>query len=206
MTRQTPHLLRSALFLGLALLGAACTPDDPRATDLEPEGTVVVDSVFPMDEELRRFRMGMDSIDAFRGGVNSRDELVETFVDALSRADTLALAGLAMTPTEFAWLYFPNSMYTEPPYQLPPGMVWFQLQNRSSRGLNRALSRLGGQTLYYTGYQCPDEGQAYGEGWIWHGCTLLGQLPTGEDVEQQLFGSILEWRGRYRLVSFSNEL
>ncbi len=194
------------LVAGLAALTPACAPSERSSAPGDAEAAVVVDSIFPMDEELRRFRVGMDSIDTFLGGVDSRDELVETFVNALARADTLGLAALAMTPSEFAWLYFPHSMYMEPPYQLPPGMVWFQLQNRSSRGLNRALSRLGGQTLYYTGYRCPDEGEPYGEGWIWHGCTLLGKLPTGEDVEQRLFGSIFEWRGRYRLVSFSNEL
>ncbi len=205
MTRFHPHFAMVPLVILSALFAGGCegsaTPDPSP-----PETTGVVDSIFPMDEELRRFREGMDPIDALTGGTESRDTLVETFIAQLGAADTLGLASLAITPAEFAWVYFPHSMYMSPPYELPPGVVWFQLQNRSSRGLSRALTSLGGETLYYTGYDCPDEGERWGEGHIWHECTVLGTLPDGEAVEQKLFGSILEWRGRFKFVSYSNEL
>ena len=167
---------------------------------------VHVDSVFPMDEELRRFRQGLVEPTGLTGGASSRDELVETLIGGLEAGDTATVASLAMDQAEFAWFYVPHSIYTAPPYELPPGLVWFQAQNRSSRGLTRLSRTYAGKTLYYTGYQCPDEGEAWGEGWVWHGCAVMGEIPTGERVEERLFGSILELDGRFKLVSFSNEL
>jgi hypothetical protein len=84
--------------------------------------------------------------------------------------------------------------------------VWFQLQNRSSRGLSRLLQRYAGQPLFDTGFRCPDEGEAFGSGWIWHGCMVLGEIPSGERVEERLFGSILTLGGQAKFVSFTNEL
>lgn len=167
---------------------------------------VHVDSILPIDEELRRFRAGMEEVEALEGGAPSRNELVERFVLALEEADTLGLASLALNRTEFAWLYYPHTIYTSRPYELAPALVWFQQQNRSSRGFGRLLGRYGGRALHYTGYACPDDGEAFGEGRIWHGCTVHGATAEGDRVEERLFGSILELNGRYKLVSFSNEL
>jgi len=165
-----------------------------------------VDSIFPVEVALERFRSNLDEVTALAGGAPSRQELVDRFIHALERGDTIAVAELAMTPSEFAWLYFPHTMYMAPPYELPPGVVWYQQQNRSSQGFNRVLRRYSGETLYYTGFHCPDYGETFGNGRIWHGCTVLGELPEGEAVEEQLFGSIIELSGVYKLVSFSNEL
>jgi hypothetical protein len=208
-------LTRTGLFLLLGLGGPAlawtgCGWDasvgEPEVA-LEARHTPVhVDSTFPIEEEIRRFREGLTRPSGLTGGADSMDELVEGLIRSLEAADTLAIAELGLSRTEFAWHYYPYTQYVERPYELPPGLVWFQLQNRSSQGLTRLLRAYAGRTLYYTGYRCPDEGEVFGEGHIWHACTLLGELPTGEKVEERLFGSILALDGRYKLVSFSNEL
>lgn len=204
------HLRASLLILTLALAGAGCDGErndagPPSASAAEVRTPVHVDSILPMEEEIRRFRADLPPATGLAGGTGSQEELVDAVVAALEAADTTALASLALTPSEFAWIYFPHTIYTSPPYELSPALVWFHQQNRSSRGLARLLRRYSGETLFATGHRCPDEGEAFGEGWIWHGCAVLGELPTGESVEERLFGSILEWEGRYKLVSFSNE-
>jgi hypothetical protein len=166
--------------------------------------TAHVDSIFPMHEELRRFREGMTEVVELSSAARSREDLVDTLLRALERADTAGVTSLAVTPAEFAWLYFPNTIYMAAPYELPPGLVWFQLQNRSSAGLRRILREHSGKRLYDTGVRCPDDGEPFGSGHIWHGCTVVGELPTGEAVEESLFGSILEWNGRFKLVSFAH--
>lgn len=211
------------LALGLLLLpvwfAGACTPadagdpPDPEELRLQEirERTAVhvpvhVDSIHAPDEEIRRFREGLVEPNGLRGGAETRDTLVEKLIRALEAADTARVASLAMDRAEFAWFYYPHSIYTAPPYALPPGLVWYQMENRSSRGLTRLQGQYAGETLYYAGYTCPDEGEEWGEGWIWHGCIVLGELPTGESVEERLFGSILELDRQFKLVSFSNEL
>jgi hypothetical protein len=192
-----------ALAAGLSLL-SACGGDDATA---EPAHTPVhVDSIFPIEEEIRRFREGMTPVSSLSGGMDSPEALVDALLRRLEAADTLGVAELALTRTEFAYLYYPFTMYTAPPYELSPALVWFQQQNRSSQGLGRLLRTYAGKPLFDTGLACPDQGEAFGDGHIWHGCTVLGELPTGEKVEERLFGSILEVGGRHKIVSFSNEL
>jgi hypothetical protein len=215
---RTPFTLAGlglfSLFLafGCADADAGSAPDDEerRMEEVRTRVTthipVHVDSLFPAEEELRRFREGLDEPAGLRGGAGSRDGLVDALIRSLEAADTVAVTALAIDQAEFAWFYFPHSIYTAPPYGLPPGLVWFQSQNRTSRGLTRLLRNYAGKTLYHSGTRCPDAGEPWGQGRIWHGCTVLGELPSGERVEERLFGSILEVDGRFKFVSFSNEL
>jgi hypothetical protein len=189
----------------LGVLGAGgCEANQAsESAPLPPVG--VVDSIFPIEEELRRFREGMTPTDTLAGGESSPEALLDALVRGLEAADTLGLARLGMTPTEFAYLYYPHTRYTSPPYELSPALVWFQLQNRSSRGLNRLLQRYEGEALLHPTLSCPDPGEPWGAGWIWDGCTVVGTLPNGESVEERLFGSVLRVGDRHKFVSFANE-
>ncbi len=212
--RRGPFLRSVGVLLVVAVVGVAATACDGPEGQMgggEPiaqreRQPVHVDSVFPIQEEVRRFRIGLSEPSGLTGGASSAEELTDTFIRRLSAGDTLGLAELALTREEFAWLYYLHTIYTSPPYELSPALVWFQLQNRSSRGLNRALQRYAGEELHHSGLRCPDQGEAFGEGWIHHGCAVLGRLPDGTEVEERLFGSILALDGRYKLVGFSNEL
>lgn len=201
---------RAAGVLGLALL-AACSPDTPdrgsrTVAAAERPTPSHVDSVFPVDEELRRFRAEMDEPDAMTGGAVSLDELVDRYLRAVEDGDMETLGTLVLNRAEFAWFYYPFTMYVERPYELPPGLVWYQLQNRSSIGLERALRQYAGEQLYDSGLDCPSPPEPFGEGRIHHECAVLGRLPTGEEVREVLFGSVLERDGRFKFVGFSNEL
>jgi len=214
---STPRAIAATLFLPAMLIASLAVPACTETGDDADRGIreaaaevartpVHVDSTFPVEEELRRFRAGLVEPAGLGNGSDSRGELVDTFLRRLEAGDTMGVAALAITPAEFAWFYYPHTMYVSRPYELPPSLVWYQLQNRSSRGMVRLLRRYAGKTLYDVGYSCPDEGETFGDGHIWHGCTVLGRIPSGERVEERLFGSILALDGHYKLVSFSNEL
>lgn len=215
MLRLSAYRLRVLLPALLAGSLAACGTDEGAGDSTQDAGALAsaeahtpihVDSVFPIEEEIRRFRIGMSPVTELSGGVDSKEALVDALLRRLEAADTTGVAELAMTRTEFAWLYYPHTMYTRPPYELSPALVWFQLQNQSSRGMGRLLFTYAGKELHDTGFRCPDAGEPFGEGHIWNGCTVLGVVPTGESVEERLFGSILEVGGRFKFVGFANEL
>jgi len=77
----------------------------------------VIDSILPVEEELRRFRgaLGGDSATRFAGGSDSREALVRRFVKALVANDTSELVAMVIHGREFADLYYPESPYTHPP-------------------------------------------------------------------------------------------
>jgi hypothetical protein len=162
-----------------------------------------VDSVFPIEEEVRRFRALLDHrADALTGGAGSRDELVARYLEALAAGDRAALAALAITPAEFIDLYYPHTRFTARPYELAPGLLWFQFENYGSRGLTRALERFGGRELDVSGYDCRTV-TAEGPNRIHGGCTVRLRDRIRGTVSVSLFGEILERDGQFKFITLA---
>jgi hypothetical protein len=191
---------------GIAALGAlACgtgqaTPANDGGGKNRP---VHVDSARPRDQALARFREGLPEPEGLEGGEPSADALVRRFVQALERADTSGLPGLALTRAEFAYFFYPYSAESRPPYDLDPALSWFLVQGASRKGLARVLHDLGGRPFDFAGWHC-QEPQPFGSGRIWHGCVVNRLSAQGDTIAESLFGSILEFRGRYKFVSLAN--
>ncbi|MDB4949945.1 MAG: hypothetical protein JWM27_2594 [Gemmatimonadetes bacterium] len=198
-----------------ALLLTACGTSDAAARGREGAVRTVdaappaahVDSVLPIAEALRRFRVGMGPAPvALTGGEASRDALVRRFVKALERTDTAALQRMAMDRAEFAWLYYPSNAQSRPPYELPPELMWFQTQLADRKGALRALRAYGGRPLRFRGYRCAPAPQVEGENRLWTGCRVDVADERGRRADLRLFGAILERGGRFKFASYSNDL
>jgi hypothetical protein len=163
----------------------------------------VIDSLLPVDEEIRRFKLtvGGWAASMFSGGASSRDSLLRLFANALERRDTAALVRALITPREFIDLYYPGSPYTQAPYRQSPGFLWSQLSLASSKGLSRLMERRGGTRLGALGLVCDAKVQHQGANRIWNQCEV--QL-SGSSRRERLFGSIIERNGRYKFLSYSN--
>ena len=165
----------------------------------------VVDSIHPIEEEIRRFKVALgDSATSLQGGAASRDELVEGFLAALSTRDTASLNDAHLTQAEFIDLYFPHTAYMRPPYQMDPAFIWFQMVNQTSQGITRALNRFGGAPLSAGGYQC---GREFDEGpnRLYDLCTV--RIGSGADtLDLRLFGMIIERDGHFKFVTYGNSL
>lgn len=105
----------------------------------------IIDSVLPVEEELRRFRaaIGGTTVTSLRHGSDSREALVRRLVGAVAAQDTAQLRDMALTAREFADLVYPSSPYTRPPYRQAPGLVWMQMVNPSVSGFKRLMARRG---------------------------------------------------------------
>jgi hypothetical protein len=201
------HLRRLPLAL-LLFAAAGCDAAARAEAAAEPaERPVHVDSIFPIEEEIRRFRAGLGAEpDGLSGGAGSREALVQAFVHALEARDAAALDRMAITAEEFAYLYYPHTRFTSRPYELSPALVWFQLENYGGKGASRALGRYGGRHLGYVGYRCADEPQTEGPNRLWNGCVVRHLDAAGDTVDLSLFGPILEHRGHFKFVNFANRL
>jgi hypothetical protein len=165
-----------------------------------------VDSILPIAEALRRSRedLGLPP-DRLTGGATSRDALVQGFVEALAASDTAAFADMLMTRDEFGWLYYPHTRYTSRPYEMAPALLWFQIENGTSRGIGRLLDRLGGTSLVVLDYRCAPEPLVEDRNRIWEDCALRIDPPEGEPSEMRLFGSVLERDGVFKFISYTND-
>jgi hypothetical protein len=166
-----------------------------------------VDSYFPPEEALRRFRAGIAaSPTQLSGGAPSRDSLVHRFVRAVETQDTAAVNAMIVSRAEFAYLYYPSHPLRRAPYELDPQMMWYQLRTASEKGISRLFARLGRRPLRVVGYSCPDSALHHGGNRVWEGCVVTLTGDDGASRRQRLFGPIVERDGRYKFAGYGNDL
>ena len=168
----------------------------------------VIDSLLPPEEEARRFRAAYpgDSATAFVGGEVSREALVRRFIRSVAAADTNDLRKMVVKGREFVDIYYPGSPYASGPYHQPVGFAWRMIQDPSVAGFTKLIRRLGGQPLAFVRERC--EPNVLHEGRVdrYTGCIVGIVDEQGDSVTKRLFGSIVEYRGRYKFLSYNNDI
>lgn len=206
-------ILRLCPFLclvALAACGGTAAEDTRRAPSTVPDTVAparagVIDSLLPIEEELRRFRSAtLGSITRLEGGARSREALVKAYVTAIEHADSVALNRLLISRDEYAWLVYPESDLTRPPYRQKPALAWFMMQSATDQGIVRVLHRHGGRTLGFAGFACEAEAVVQGANRIWRQCRM-GLTENGAVVERKLFGGILERGGTYKFLTYATD-
>ena len=165
----------------------------------------VVDSILPVAEEIRRFKLSRGGIAAAHlvDGAGSRDELVQMFITAVEKNDSVTLSAIAMNAGEFIDLYYPTSQFARPPYKQSPELRWFLLSENGAKGLHRLLQRFGGKSTGFQSYACDQEPVVEGANRIWDRCSVTwGHEPR----TIRLFSTIIERNGRFKFMSYANGL
>lgn len=167
----------------------------------------VVDSILPVEEELRRFRVavGGQPVTALTGGSQPREALVRRFMKALAADDSAELRTMELNAREFADLVYPESPYTHAPYRQSPALVWNQIQNPSASGFRRLVRRLGNQPLQYLDHRCDSNPDRQGRNLLWTNCSVRLRGPNGDTTTHRLFGSVIQRDGSFKIVSYRNE-
>ena len=218
LSQDLVNIHRTLSIALLAIGAAACGPDrsappiPTTAADSQRAHVAavaasggVIDSILPPGEALSRFRADLPEADTLRGGGESIDALVRRFTAALSRRDTAELNAMLLDRAEFAWLYYPDSKISKPPYEAPPDLLWAQLLATSDEGAKRLLNSFGGGTHSVHSVSCPAPSME-GLNRLHEACVV--RLTTGAAVGEpsRLFGTILERDGRFKFVGFANAL
>ena len=190
---------------GIVIAAMACESPSAREPKSAEAGTAV-DSVVPRKEALRRFREAMPPVEYLQEGESSVAALIGAYARALQARDTAAIARLAISRAEFAWLYYPTTPQGLPPYDVEPGLLWFLMSSRSDKGARRALTVYGGHKAQVLGHDCGQSGTREGENTIWGPCTVRWVRKGGDTVSIKLLGQIIERDHRYKVLSYSNDL
>lgn len=192
--------LAFALIVVVAI-GSACRERD-AASSPRADGTPTTAAVPTIESELSTFRSGMTE-PAFLAGPPSRDSLVRLFERALAKRDAKALDRLQITREEFAYLYYPESKMSRPPYELGPDVMWLQIESQRGQGLRRLVAKYGNPGFRVRKLYCapPEHGHTI----VIYQCTVSTSGAGGSNA-MQLFGSIVERDGRFKFVGYANRL
>ncbi len=194
---------------GLSVLAAVTTLlggcADRGVEAAERRGPAVIDSVLPIALALERFQDGLSRPEGLSGGFGSREALVRAFVAALEATDTSALRRMVLGKEEFAWFYYPSSHLSRAPYELPPELLWFQMQGQSEKGASLLLSDRAGMDVGYVGHDCASQ-RTEGENRIHGHCVLRRVTAAGDTVGERLFGLVMERNDSFKFVSYANKL
>ena len=196
----------------LATALVACTAPDRAGTATAARDTAVpsqpgriIDSILPIEEHLRRFRIGLAPVDTLQRGASSERALVEAFFAATVARDSVALGELLLSRGEYAWLYYPAHAYSRPPYELDPGSFWVLIQGNSGKGFTRLLREYGGRRLGYVSHDCKPSDAVQAPVREWNQCEVRLTV-DGAEMVKRMFGSIVEIGGHYKFVSYGNDL
>ena len=204
-----PRIKHSQYAAAIVLCCTACTmndreiADEPKMAAIAPP-PAVVDSILPMEAMIARFQAAMPSQPAaLENSASSRAELMDMLAAALRDSSAAGLYALRLSAPEFAYLYFPSSHFAREPYRHPPQLAWLMIEQNSIKGETRLLRRFGGGDIRFTRHTCPHPPVREGVNRLWQGCTVDMAAPVGT---LRLFGTIMERAGRFKFVSFANDL
>jgi hypothetical protein len=200
---RSPMPWRVFLLISLGGTTVACNSAE---MPVERRAARVVDSILPRNETLRRFQENLTRVRELESSYETRDSLVAAFVKALGDRDTSALVSMTVSRAEFGYLYYPTTPQSLPPYDLEPGLMWHLLQQRSERGIRRALALYGGQRFQLLGHDCGEQPSREGENTLFGPCNLRLRDERGRSLSLRLLSQILERGGRYKLLSYANKL
>ncbi len=190
------------VLLAGTVLGSGCESGDARASETR---AAVVDSAVSIEIALEEFRRGVPRPAGLTGGFSTREELVRKFIGALEVSDTAALRRMVLQKDEFAWLYYPTTRFTRKPYELPAGLLWFQMQGQTEKGASLLLSERAGASRGYLGHDCRSQ-RREGENTVHGHCVVHRVVAAGDTVTDRLFGLIVERGGAHKFVSYANKL
>jgi len=207
----TRRVIPALCVLALAVAcgdGAPRTAADSQAAHVRDVAAAggIVDSILPIEEHLRRFRATLTrQPDTLASASPSLDALVARWATAVAANDSAAFDAMVIDAAEFAWLFYPDSRMSKPPYEAPPGLLWGQLLASSNDGVRAVLKRYGGQPLRVDTVTCPDA-LVEGANRLHERCVVTVRSGTAAKEERRLFGTILERDGRFKFVGLASEL
>jgi len=180
----------------------AASPSDSQT--VRPSVTHI-DSILPIEEEIRRFRARVpETPKQLSGGARSRDALVHQWVRAMETRDSIALGHMLLNAAEFITLYYPESPYTHPPYRQSPEVRWQLITNTSMQGASRVWTRHAGMPMGFTGYRCDPKPEIVGRNKVWTGCVVEWKNGSGQGTVR-LFGPIIERDGEFKFLTYASD-
>jgi hypothetical protein len=128
--------------------------------------------------------------------------LARAVLDAVETRDVEALRTLALNKEEFEEHVWPELPAARPERNLTANYVWGDLQQKSTIMLRAMLAAHGGKRYELTGVRFLGETTAYASFRVHRESELSVKEDGGDEQKIQLFGSMLEKAGKYKVFSY----
>lgn len=134
---------------------------------------------------------------------DSPEALARAVLDAVARRDEAALRRLALDEQEFRAHVWPELPVSRPERNLPFSYVWTDLRTKSDAGLQGVLLTHGGRTYELEKIGFAGSTTQYQTFVVHRESTLEVRDGEGRHETLQLFGSVIEKSGRFKVFSFA---
>lgn len=121
---------------------------------------------------------------------------------ALERRDESRLRALALSEQEFREHVWPQLPAARPERNLPMAYVWGDLKQKSDASLASTLAKYGGKHLALKTVRLQGEKTVYRGFVVERRSELTVVDDSGQELIAQLFGSIIQTDGGYKVFSF----
>lgn len=132
----------------------------------------------------------------------SPEALAEAILDRLAAADRAGLERLMLTRDEFEALVWPHLPVSRPATNMPISFVWNRLRQQSDGRLSQVLAVHGGTSYALVRLEFAGDRSRYGGATVARDSVMTVRTPAGGIERLELFGSMIEQDGRYKVFSF----
>jgi hypothetical protein len=133
----------------------------------------------------------------------SIEDLGKQVLEAVYNNDRERLKAMAITAEEYERYIWPQSPISKiKQWQEHYDFVWKQHSSRSGHSLSQVLSRYGGRQYTLVRVRFKDDTTDHTIYKAHRDARLIVKNPDGKEVELNLFGSIVEMDGQFKIMSF----
>jgi hypothetical protein len=133
----------------------------------------------------------------------SPEELARAVLAGIEKEDVETLKRLPLSKDEFRLYVWPKLPSSKPERNLPFEFVWSELHQQSVSSIARNFHRYKGKNLELLEIRFRDGTTDYGSFKIHRDARVrVRDAATGEEGFVDLFGSVMEWQGKYKLFSY----
>lgn len=162
---------------------------------------LLIGTLFLTGNVLRIDSPGKEAERQLAGSKGSPESLARHFLEALANRDRDKLTESVLNRQEFEQYVYPKLPASDPRANISAEFLWKQTHLRSQAGLSRTWGRHAGKKYRLLGYGFAGGEQDYDSFVIHKDTRLLVRDEKGQEQELDLFGSMIEMDGEYKIYS-----
>lgn len=134
---------------------------------------------------------------------SSPEAIARAVLEGIAKEDVEALEQLPLSKDEFRLYVWPKLPSSRPERGVPFEFAWADLHQKSTGSIAQNFRRFKGRKLELLEMKFQNETTDYGTFKVHRDARVrVRDAATGQEGWLDLFGSVMEWQGKYKLFSY----